>query len=193
MSDELNNGQTPEQPGQNYGNPYYSGGQEKMTGILEAYKAYWKNYVNFKDRTSRAGYWWVILINGVISMILSAVLLGPAMTAVALAAADPTQATAALFAALAGTGIIFIIWSLANILPSLAIAVRRLHDTGKSWIYVLLPYVGTILSVFFMRSSVAMIILGLLSGVLAIVFIVFMAKATKYPPENRFYDRPKQG
>jgi uncharacterized membrane protein YhaH (DUF805 family) len=192
MSDELNNGQTPEQApgtapdtgaqeaqtppsyeqqGQNYGNPYY-GGQEKMTGILDAYKSYWRNYVNFNDRTSRAGYWWVVLINYVISIVLCAVFLGPAMAALAMAFTNPLYVTATVGTMFAGAGAIFLIWELANFLPALAIIVRRLHDINKRWtniFFLLIPIAG------------------------AIIFLVFMLTGTKYPPTNRFYDQPKQG
>jgi uncharacterized membrane protein YhaH (DUF805 family) len=172
MSDELNNGQAPGQPGQNYNNPYYSGGQEKMTGIVDAYKAYWLNYVNFNDRTSRAGYWWVILINYIINIVLFAALIGPAMASVMVAFTNPLYAASAISSIFAGAGAIFLIWELANTLPGLAICVRRLHDTGKSWLYILfnlIPVIG------------------------GIIFIVFMATGTKYPPENRFYNLPKKG
>jgi uncharacterized membrane protein YhaH (DUF805 family) len=189
-----------EQPGQNYGNPYYAGGPEKMTGILDAYKLYWKNYVNFRDRTSRAGFWWVQLINCIIGAILSAAFLGPAFAAMAVAITNPAYATTAIMSSLAGSAIICNLWSLANLLPSLSITVRRLHDTGKRWVYILLPFAGILLSLLlslFLTSVTSTLLITLLMSILtivcSIVFIVFLAKATKYPPENRFYDLPKQG
>ncbi len=45
-------------------------------------------------------------------------------------------------------GIIGMLYSLATLIPSLAIVVRRLHDTGKSGAYIfisLIPVVGWIL------------------------------------------------
>jgi uncharacterized membrane protein YhaH (DUF805 family) len=198
MSDELNKEQAPEQaagttpepgtqeaqaqqppyeqpapgPGQNQGNPYYGGmQQEKMTGILDAYKSYWKNYVNFNDRTSRAGYWWVILVNYIIEIVLYAVLVGNAFAFGAIAATNPYSMTSVLFSMFAGTGVILLIWTLANILPGLGLMVRRLHDINKRWtniFFILIPFAGPI------------------------ILIVFMATGTKYPPENRFYNVPKQ-
>ena len=35
--------------------------------MIEAYKNYWNNYANFTDRTSRGGYWWVVLMNIIVS------------------------------------------------------------------------------------------------------------------------------
>ena len=46
-----------------------------------------------------------------------------------------------------GYGLFYILYTLAIIIPSLAVAVRRLHDTGKSgwWIFIsLIPLIGGI-------------------------------------------------
>lgn len=40
------------------------------------------------------------------------------------------------------------LWSLAILVPNLALSVRRLHDVGKSWVWILwsfLPIVGQII------------------------------------------------
>lgn len=60
---------------------------------------------------------------------------------------------------------VYMIWGLVNLIPGLAIVVRRLHDIGKSWVWILIaliPFVG------------------------AIILIVLLAMAQKFPPENRF-------
>jgi len=44
--------------------------------------------------------------------------------------------------------VIYLIFGLAALIPSLAIAIRRLRDAGKEWPYifiVLIPFVGIIL------------------------------------------------
>lgn len=46
-----------------------------------------------------------------------------------------------------GYGVIYSLYSLAMLVPSLAVAVRRLHDVGKSgwWIFInLVPLIGSI-------------------------------------------------
>ena len=48
--------------------------------------------------------------------------------------------------------IITLIWALATIIPTLAVAVRRLHDTNHAgwWIFIgLIPIVGTIILLVF--------------------------------------------
>ncbi len=45
------------------------------------------------------------------------------------------------------------IYSLATLIPSLAVGIRRLHDTGKSgwWIFIsLIPFVGPIILLIFL-------------------------------------------
>ncbi|MEP1500313.1 DUF805 domain-containing protein, partial [Nonlabens ulvanivorans] len=45
-------------------------------------------------------------------------------------------------------GILFLLYTLATIIPSLAVIVRRLHDTGRSgWFYFIsmIPLVGTVI------------------------------------------------
>jgi uncharacterized membrane protein YhaH (DUF805 family) len=62
-------------------------------------------------------------------------------------------------------------WALVNIIPGLALSVRRLHDTGRSWVYILfylIPIAGPI------------------------IFIVFMATATAPPQINMYYYLPRQ-
>lgn len=81
-----------------------------------------KNYVNFEGRATRAEFWWFFLFNFLVGLILS-------------------------FLGKPGT-ILSSIWSLAILLPQLGLAVRRLHDIGKSgWylLFALIPVIGWIL------------------------------------------------
>lgn len=41
-------------------------------GFLEAYKSFWRNYVNFSGRAPRSAYWYVVLWNVIIFVILYA-------------------------------------------------------------------------------------------------------------------------
>ncbi|MGQ2983495.1 DUF805 domain-containing protein [Flavobacterium sp.] len=87
------------------------------------------NYANFSGRARRSEYWYFTLFN-VLAIILLA-LLGLV------------------------TGIFFVfylVYIIAMIIPSLAVSVRRLHDTGKSGWFILLglvPLGGLVLLVFY--------------------------------------------
>ena len=101
---------------------------------MQEYVAMWKNYVNFSDRTSVRGYWMAFLINFLIALVLGV------LTAIL----PPLSYLSGLY-------------SLAILIPGLAIAVRRLNDTGKRWYYLffaLIPLVGAIiLIVFFCQKT----------------------------------------
>jgi len=106
-----------------------------MNWYIEA----WKNYANFQGRARRKAYWMFVLFN-----IIALVLLGIISNLIGLGGQD-------------GYSILTGLYSLAVILPGLALAVRRLHDTGRSgwWMLIaLLPLVGGIvLLVFFLLDG----------------------------------------
>ena len=84
----------------------------------------WKNYANFKGRARRKAYWMFVLIWLIAAMILVAI--------------DNALGTNGIFAGL---------YFLASFVPLLALAVRRLHDIGKSgwWFFIqLVPIIGGI-------------------------------------------------
>ena len=98
-----------------------------------------ENYCNFEGRAPRSEYWWFALF---------AVLLGIVTSII-----DGILGTVTAN----GIGLISSIASLALIIPSIAVAVRRLHDTDRSgWFYLLnfIPIIGWIvLIVFFVQQG----------------------------------------
>ena len=111
--------------------------------FVEAIKDGFGKYVMFSGRSSRSAYWyWALfaLIVGVVATIIDLAI---------------------------GSRIVSLITTLALLLPGLAVAFRRLHDTGRSawWILIsLVPFVGFI------------------------VLIVFLVQPSEGP--NRFGERP---
>ena len=73
----------------------------------------WKNYANFADRTTVRGYWMAFLVNVIISTALGII----------------------------GIEILAGLYSLATLIPGLAICVRRLRDAGFHWTAILLPLI----------------------------------------------------
>lgn len=97
------------------------------------YLAVLKNYAGFAGRARRTEYWMFFLINFIIVAVLD--IIGLALKL--------------------GT-YLGIIYSLAVLLPALAVAVRRLHDTGRSGWWVLIsfvPLVGTIILIVFLATE----------------------------------------
>jgi uncharacterized membrane protein YhaH (DUF805 family) len=98
-------------------------------GFTEAVKSAFSNYVNFSGRSARPAFWWWQLFN--------------LCAGIATLAVD-----SAIFGLGEGYTPINWLYTVATILPSLAVAARRLHDIDRSgwWILLaLIPLVGIII------------------------------------------------
>ena len=97
-------------------------------GFGQAIAAGFRNYVNFSGRATRPEYWYFVVFLIVVSII-----------------------TVSIDLAVFGNEQFFPIngvFSLATLLPSLAVFIRRLHDTGRTgwWIFLnLIPIIGWII------------------------------------------------
>ncbi len=100
-----------------------------------------KKYATFSGRAQRAEYWYFFLFY--------------ILTFIGLSFIDGITGT---FSEEAGIGLLSGLYSLAILIPSLAVGVRRLHDTGRSgwWLLVgIIPLIGAIvLLIFFVQDSV---------------------------------------
>lgn len=104
-----------------------------------------KNYTEFEGRARRKEYWMFTLINvlivvgfGVLTVILANNVIGEAAMKI--------------------VTVLYIIYALAIFIPSLAVTVRRLHDTGRSGWWILgnfIPIVNIIVFVFTLMDSQA--------------------------------------
>ncbi|MCF0213679.1 MAG: DUF805 domain-containing protein [Muribaculaceae bacterium] len=98
---------------------------QRQLGFVEAVKrGLLEKYCDFTGRASLSEFWWFVLFSAIISWVFSLFL---------------------------GHGwfswVLYSIVSLALLLPSLGVTVRRLHDTGKGggWVFVsFIPLVGVI-------------------------------------------------
>lgn len=87
-----------------------------------------RKYTVFTGRATRTEYWMFFLVNVLISLVLGFL--------------DLT--------------IIGYIYTLAVLLPSIGVAIRRLHDTGKSgwWLLIgLIPFLGAIILIVFLAMD----------------------------------------
>lgn len=115
----------------------------------EAVKSVLGQYVGFSGRARRSEYWFFYLFTVLVIGALYAVAIALLASG---AAGDPEapNAVGGLVAAVIG------VVALALFLPSLAVAIRRLHDTGRSgWWYLItfVPLGGIVLLVFFVLDS----------------------------------------
>ena len=117
--------------------------------LPEAVSRFFKKYATFSGRASRSEYWWWALVSGIVSIVLN-VITAVISSAGATLRPDGTSVPGPGYMVVL---ILAVIISLAIFVPSLAVSVRRLHDTNMSgWMYllILIPFVGPILIVVFM-------------------------------------------
>jgi len=98
-------------------------------------------YAKFDGRARRSEFWYFTLFYLILSIILGSIdtfVINPML------GVDPTR--------VAQGGFLQMIVALGLLIPSIAIAVRRLHDTGKSgwWLLIaLIPIVGALVLLYF--------------------------------------------
>ena len=108
---------------------------EENYGIIDWFKKGMRNYVNFSGRARRKEFWYFALVQvglTVLAMIMDAIIFN------------------------AETGLFYIVIALGLFLPSLAVSIRRLHDTGRSgwWFLIsLIPLIGGIVFLVFCASD----------------------------------------
>ncbi len=99
--------------------------------MIEWYKkVVFQNYANFSGRARRSEYWYFNLLNVIIALLLMGI----------------DNAAGITFGRIP-YGPFYVLYGLVVFLPGLAVAVRRLHDVGKSgWFYfiALIPLIGAI-------------------------------------------------
>ena len=81
-----------------------------------------QNYATFSGRARRSEYWYFVLFNVIISIALG------------------------FISGMMGISMLSNIYSLAILVPSIAVGVRRMHDVGKSGWFLLIPIYNLILA-----------------------------------------------
>lgn len=116
----------------------------------QAVSSVFHNYANFSGRARRSEYWYFVLFNLIVGVVLGII--------------DTMLGEDTLL-----VSVISGVFSLAVLVPSLAVCWRRLHDIGKAgawWFLVFVPLVG------------------------AIILVIWFAKDTQ-PGENQYGPDPK--
>ena len=87
--------------------------------MLSFYPQFWTQSFDFEGRTSRIDYWKIVLVNLIIGGVLAKV--------------SPSAVS--------------FDFAVASICPGLAMNIRRIRDTGRSWQWIfisLIPFVGVL-------------------------------------------------
>lgn len=100
-----------------------------MDNLISATKTVLNSYAKFEGRSGRVEFWWFVLAYIIVAILV------------------------AILSGILGMGdLLSNILSLALLIPSIAVSVRRLHDIGKSgWWYLinLIPVLGWIAFIYF--------------------------------------------
>jgi len=99
--------------------------------MINAYKSFFKGYVDFEGRSTRSEYWWVWLTNILLLIPLYSAYFNAIFS----------EGSEGAFLALGGLSIIYMIFGLALFLPWLALTVRRLRDAGFHWALIFVGFI----------------------------------------------------
>ncbi len=154
-------------------------------GFREAVERVLRQYATFRGRAPRAEYWWFYLFSvlvGIVASVLDGVL---------------------------GTNLLSPVASLALLLPSLAVGVRRLHDSNLSGWWLLAPAVCGIIALALMLAgvgavrvdtangdrhvtgvAVVLFLLGLVMALVSAVLGLVLMLRRSTPGPNRFGPHP---
>ena len=87
--------------------------------LLPSYKEYWRRAADFQGKTTRIEFWAAIVVSGILSSIV--MIIGKFIN-------NPTEVESDL------TAFIGSAWFLINLMPSIALEIRRLRDArGTIW------------------------------------------------------------
>lgn len=112
--------------------------------MIEAYKKFWKGYVDFEGRSTRSDYWFAYSAH--VLIFFAYYLLDAVFERMVSATGSMDVFTISVILLL-----IFFAYGIATVLPGLALTVRRLRDAGYNWPYIfipLIPFVGIFIFIF---------------------------------------------
>lgn len=142
--------------------------------MIEGYKAFWQNYINYKDKTSRQHFWtpiilhiiaiFVVVVLGLISFLAGSILLS------------------ALLFGLVG------LFMLATIIPTITLTMRRFHDAGRqprmAFILCIVTIVGAIAFDLSRHDGLAIFFALIIFICLILILIETLRPSTQGSPER---------
>ena len=142
--------------------------------MIEGYKAFWQNYINYKDKTSRQHFWtpiilhiiaiFVVAVLGLISFLAGSILLS------------------ALLFGLVG------LFMLATIIPTITLTMRRFHDAGRqprmAFILCIVTIVGAIAFDLSRHDGLAIFFALIIFICLILILIETLIPSTQGSPER---------
>lgn len=142
--------------------------------MIEGYKAFWQNYINYKDKASRQHFWtpiilhviaiFVVAVLGLVSFLAGSILLS------------------ALLFGLIG------LFMLATIIPTITLTMRRFHDAGRqprmAFILSIVTIVGAIAFDLSRHDGLAIFFTLIIVICLILILIETLRPSTQGSPER---------
>ena len=162
-----------------------------------------RHYADFKGRARRKEYWMFALISGLIGMPIAMLreLFGNDAALEGMWGAQESMGLASTSSAVLSVvvNVIYLLWTLFILVPSIAVMVRRLHDTGRSGKILIPLFVLEIIFVILavgagIAPTMAMSILLVVTGILFLAVVVWVFVLTVKPGDigpNRYGSDPK--
>ncbi|AIG65654.1 DUF805 domain-containing protein [Weissella tructae] len=120
--------------------------------MFQYYVDFWRGYVDFSGKATRSQFWYAMAINTLIGLLMSLAMLLTWVIGISF-----TESPEAMFGLMVITMILYGLaswaFTVAILLPSLSITVRRLRDAGYPWGLIFLnfvPFVGSLILLIFM-------------------------------------------
>ena len=121
--------------------------------FFDAIKTVFRKYAEFGGRATRPEFWWFTLFSALVSTALGSLNVSTGnsgwMGGSWMDGVNAASSTLYIGTSLAS------VWSIAVLLPSLAVTIRRLRDTGREWtniFWILLPIAGLIVLIVFLSE-----------------------------------------
>ncbi len=171
--------------------------------LVEAFTRFWRKYATFTGRASRSEFWWWVLCDVIIGIVLGLIGLGIHVASAGMSMASLASVGRGFTASTVISGV----WLLATIVPRFALAIRRLHDADRSgwwyllavpsWGYNLVQLVHPVSTATFLPGQApeaqaftsAVIVLGVSVVVLLIQIPLLVFYLTAPRPEGQRFDR----
>lgn len=179
--------------------------QLPQVGFMKSFVLFWKNYVNFKGRSRRSEYWYMMLWHLIFILPAFFVFF---MGAVFVGIGDEIDAKVlSMFGVmiLILTVIYMLLYSLATFIPNLALSVRRFHDISRTMVLpiimcafsivfsIVVQFIESYYDNDFMFMPIGIVILLVLLYLiyfgLTVTMIVFLCFDSK--PANKYGESPK--
>lgn len=155
---------------------------------MSADEAVWlplKRWSDFSGRSRRLEFWAWTLLTMMIAMVLGGIAAGFELFALV---AGPLWLVAMLVRA------VDIAIALALLVPSTSVGVRRLHDTGRTGLWLLLPLLPLFAALYFAAATAnwfAAVLLAFVAAPLFGLVVIVLLLIPGTPGPNRYGDDPK--